>query len=241
MSDETNPESPAAAEPNSQAGPTNGHLDTPAEAQPAQAPAGPAAAPDPGAAGEARTGDPIDALFDPSVQQQLLAAFGELMRRIRTAAGSYLPPPFSPAGLAQLLRANLERYAPGLNRTFFDRLRTTITEDVLNIETWKGVWFVINYSLEMQAGFLKRRLTGDYSQWYNVQPRPTEKLIAVPETYNLNDSWLMGISLRPDYNRARLQVEMQGLQVKYDKNQLFPQLQFIAGYGRSGVNQNGSF
>ena len=56
---------------------------------------------------------------------------------------------------------------------------------------------------------LKRLLTADYGQWYNVRPIPSEKLVAVPETYNLNDSWLMGISLRPDYNSAKLQVEIE--------------------------------
>ncbi|MBN2505414.1 MAG: TolC family protein [Verrucomicrobia bacterium] len=88
---------------------------------------------------------------------------------------------------------------------------------------------------------LKRLLADDYGDWYQVQPLPSEKLLAIPEAYNLNESWLMGISLRPDYNQAKLQVEMKGLEVKYAHNQLFPTLQFVATYGRSGNNEDGSF
>jgi outer membrane protein TolC len=88
---------------------------------------------------------------------------------------------------------------------------------------------------------LKRLLTDDYGQWYNVRPIPSEKLVAIPEAYNLNDSWLMGITLRPDYNRAKLSVEMKGLEVKYTRNQTFPSLEFVATYGRTGNNQSGSF
>jgi 1-acyl-sn-glycerol-3-phosphate acyltransferase len=33
---------------------------------------------------------------------------------------------------------------------------------MLDLDTWRGIWYMVNYSLEYQADLLKRRLTGEY-------------------------------------------------------------------------------
>jgi hypothetical protein len=111
----------------------------------------------PGAAQEAA----LD-MLDASVQQMLAAELDSLIRRVRGAATGYDAPPFSATGLVEMLRENLEKLSPDVAMAMLERLRTTITEDLMNIETWKGIWFVLNYSIDMQANWLKRRLTGEY-------------------------------------------------------------------------------
>jgi outer membrane protein TolC len=83
---------------------------------------------------------------------------------------------------------------------------------------------------------LKTFLTDDYGQWYNVAPVPSEQLIAVPESYELNESWLRGIALRPDYNRRKTDVERQGLVVRLQRNQVYPQLDFRGFVGQSVID-----
>jgi 1-acyl-sn-glycerol-3-phosphate acyltransferase len=43
-----------------------------------------------------------------------------------------------------------------------DRLPEIIHEDLLDIETWKGLWFMMNYSIQYQADFVKRRFSGEF-------------------------------------------------------------------------------
>ncbi len=89
---------------------------------------------------------------------------------------------------------------------------------------------------------LKQLITDDYGTWYNTVPMPSEQLLAVPESLNLNESWLMGISLRPKYNSMRVELEKQGLYIRYLKNQLYPRLDFVGFIGQSTLNRdNNSF
>jgi outer membrane protein TolC len=54
------------------------------------------------------------------------------------------------------------------------------------------------------------------------------------QTYNLQDSWRKGLTERPDLLQARLNVEQQGIQLKFDRNQLFPELDLTGTYGYNG-------
>lgn len=45
---------------------------------------------------------------------------------------------------------------------FLQKLRGAINEDLLDIDTWKGLWFMVSYSVEYQVDILKRRARGDY-------------------------------------------------------------------------------
>jgi outer membrane protein len=81
---------------------------------------------------------------------------------------------------------------------------------------------------------LKSLLSDDYSKWKDVTIQPSERLVAVPETFNLQESWRMGLSLRPDLAQQRLSLEKQGYVVRFQKNQLFPQLDLVGSAGYVG-------
>ena len=83
---------------------------------------------------------------------------------------------------------------------------------------------------------LKSLISSDYQQWHAVAIMPTEKLLAVPQTYDLQESWVNGLTLRPDYNEAKARLERQGIVVSYRFNQLFPILDAVGTYGRSGFD-----
>ncbi|MDB6035176.1 MAG: bepC [Verrucomicrobiales bacterium] len=88
---------------------------------------------------------------------------------------------------------------------------------------------------DLQENILKSMITDNYEKWHTLSIAPSERLLAVPQAYNLEASWLDGLTLRPDFNRLRAEVEQQGIQVKLAKNQRFPWLDLTFSAGRSAV------
>ena len=84
---------------------------------------------------------------------------------------------------------------------------------------------------------LKNLLTDQYSKWFDTNIQPTVTLTAPLQLFDLQDSWSKGMTLRPDLIQARLNVEQQGIQLKYSRNQLFPELDLIGTYGFNGSGQ----
>jgi len=89
---------------------------------------------------------------------------------------------------------------------------------------------------DTQQRRLKSLLSDDYSKWGGATIKPSEALLAIPETFNLRESWRKGLTLRPDLLQQKLSLEKQGYIVKYQKNQLFPQLDVVGSYGYQGSN-----
>jgi len=81
---------------------------------------------------------------------------------------------------------------------------------------------------------LKNLLSDDYSEWSNVLIDPAEPLTAVPQMLNLQASWQNGLTMRPDLEQARLNADQLGITLKFQRNQLFPQLDLTGTFGRNG-------
>src|SRR5262245_15148490 len=77
---------------------------------------------------------------------------------------------------------------------------------------------------DTQQRVLKNLLSDDYSKWEDVVVKPTEALQAMPQSFNKQESWQRGLTMRPDLMQAKLGLEKQGYIVRFQKNQLFPQL-----------------
>lgn len=80
---------------------------------------------------------------------------------------------------------------------------------------------------------LKILLSDDYDEWKNVRIEPGEALIAVPQEFDLQESWRRGLMERPDLLQMRLSLEKQGYVVRFQKNQILPQLDVV---GSAGLN-----
>jgi outer membrane protein TolC len=77
-------------------------------------------------------------------------------------------------------------------------------------------------------------LTDDFASLGNVNLEPSDALDPELQLFNLQDSWSQGLSQRPDFLQAKLDVEQQGIQVKINRNQLYPQLDVKVGGGYAG-------
>ena len=89
-------------------------------------------------------------------------------------------------------------------------------------------------TIESDQNALKTLLTDNYLQWQGRDIQPAETLSAPLVLFNLQDSWSRGMTERPDLIQYRLNVAKAGIQLKFDRNQLFPELDVIGTYGWNG-------
>ena len=150
---------------------------------------------------------------DEAARQQFAQELDDLIDQVKSANPEYTPPPFSPQGLLALLKKNIEQFSPQMSLQLLEKLRTTIGEDLFDLDTWRGVWYVINYSLESQADLFKRRLTGEYEtdEWgYDQEVVDTVKPLF---DFMYNKYWRVetsGLEHIPDEGRALLVVNHSG-------------------------------
>jgi len=88
--------------------------------------------------------------------------------------------------------------------------------------------------LGTQERRLKLYITDDIAKWADITIIPSEPLTATRQEFNRQNSWRKALAQRPDYQQAKLDAEQQGIQLKYDYNQLFPELDVIGSFGYNG-------
>jgi outer membrane protein len=91
------------------------------------------------------------------------------------------------------------------------------------------------FTLDSDENALKNLITDDYKLWNAINLMPSEPLAATKQFYDLQDSWNKGMTLRPDLLQAQITLEQQGIQLKFDRNQLFPELDVTGSYGYNGA------
>ncbi len=72
-----------------------------------------------------------------------------------------MPDPFKPDTLWGLLTGSIERITPEAAKEILASFEGATTEDLLDPDTWKGVWYMLNYSLQFQAEQLLQRFGRD--------------------------------------------------------------------------------
>jgi outer membrane protein len=110
----------------------------------------------------------------------------------------------------------------------------SVQQDESQVAQSKANLIAARSTLDTAQNTLKNLLTDNYSQWHDTDIQPAETLTAPPRAFNLQDSWTKGMAGRPDILQAKLNVEQQGIQLKYSRNQLFPELDLTGSYGYRG-------
>lgn len=68
---------------------------------------------------------------------------------------AFAPPPFNADALLAMMQqhaATLAKYLPSQTvRDIIDNLEGTTSKDLLDPETWQGLWYILNYSMQGQA------------------------------------------------------------------------------------------
>ncbi|MGD8623873.1 MAG: lysophospholipid acyltransferase family protein [Anaerolineae bacterium] len=105
---------------------------------------------------------PAQQLSDDELRRQIMAQLDGLIRQIEALEPDYQPPPFSPEGLIDLLRDRLPGLSLSTRLDLTGHLRRAAEQGWFQAETWKGVWYLVNYTLQYNAGLLKQRWAGEY-------------------------------------------------------------------------------
>jgi outer membrane protein TolC len=88
-------------------------------------------------------------------------------------------------------------------------------------------------SLAIQANTLKQLITDNYAAWETIDLQPAASLKAPVQVFDRQLSWSRGLTDRPDLLQAKLDIERQGVTIKYSYNQLFPELDLVGSYGHN--------
>jgi len=86
-------------------------------------------------------------------------------------------------------------------------------------------------ALAVQQNNLQQLLTDDYAATHPLNIQPAASLGAPVRVLDKQLSWSKGLSQRPDLLQAKLDIERQGVTLKYNYNQLFPELDLVGSYG----------
>ena len=88
---------------------------------------------------------------------------------------------------------------------------------------------------------LKSLVSDDYTnKWFDVSIKPKDKLIALPQEFNLQDSWRRALAQGGSPQRLqqlRLTLQEDEQRVRLGKNQLFPQVDMTGSYGYAGTGK----
>jgi 1-acyl-sn-glycerol-3-phosphate acyltransferase len=109
-----------------------------------------------------QSGSSAEKIPDLEVRQQLSDELDQLINRVKQVTPEYTPPPFSPQRLISIISENFAQFSPEVVVNLLQQLRSGLAKDVFDLDTWKGIWYVVNYSIDVQKDLLKRRVTGEY-------------------------------------------------------------------------------
>ncbi|MFQ5420911.1 MAG: hypothetical protein ACE5FD_04920 [Anaerolineae bacterium] len=74
-----------------------------------------------------------------------------------------LPDPFKPDTVINFVKKNVDRFAPGIAKDLLANFEGATKEDFLDPDTWKGVWYMLDYSIKFQLEQMKEKLSGEGS------------------------------------------------------------------------------
>ena len=110
-----------------------------------------------------------------------------------------------------------------------------VQQDEAQVASRRADLIAAQFSLAQAENTLKNLITDNYPQWHDVELVPSESLSVSRQPLEVQASWAKGLAHRPDLIEARLNVEQQGIQLKFLKNQVYPQLDLVGSYGVNGA------
>jgi outer membrane protein len=133
----------------------------------------------------------------------------------------------------QLLRENKKRVEVGA--------LAPLDEKQAEAEVARGVAALLQteqvYALQLNN--LKNLIVQDFPNWSSIVIDPVETLVAVPVHPELPESWKQGLTLRPELQQLKLDLESRDIELKFLKNQLWPALDVTGSYGHNSISPFG--
>lgn len=112
-----------------------------------------------------------------------------------------------------------------------------VQQDEAQVAQSRANLIAAQYTLEQDQNTLKNLITDNYLPLHGTDITPAESLQAVQQLFDVQDSWSKGMAERPDLLQAKLTLEQQGVQLKFDYNQIFPELDLVGSFGYNGAGK----
>ncbi len=93
---------------------------------------------------------------------ELVHELDEVIRRLQQLHPAYAPSALAPKGVLDLAGDVLKRLTPEGGSGILQKLGSVVGADFLDLDTWKGLWFMLHATAEYQGEALQRRLAGEY-------------------------------------------------------------------------------
>lgn len=98
--------------------------------------------------------------------------------------------------------------------------------------------FTARNQVTEQENLLKLLITNDFAQWADTSLLPSTPLRKEMVTDTREASWQRALSRRPELAQAKVVLEREHIQLRFEKNQRYPSLDLTASYGYAGTGRN---
>ena len=86
-----------------------------------------------------------------------------LAEELKKVEEKFSVPPFSTPHFIQLLRQNIDKFSPEMRLSIINELKDSFegaeAKDFLDPDTWKGMWYILNYSAQNNTDSLRQILS----------------------------------------------------------------------------------
>lgn len=81
--------------------------------------------------------------------------------QVKDRLNETMPGPLKPDTTINLMKQVLDRFTPEIAKNILETFQGASREDLTDIETWKGVWYMLNYSLQFQMDKLRQKVSDE--------------------------------------------------------------------------------
>jgi 1-acyl-sn-glycerol-3-phosphate acyltransferase len=97
------------------------------------------------------------------LREQLRIEIDNVIARLRAIDPEFVPLDFSAEKAANLIGSGIRRLTPGFAQGWLDSISMiTSSVDLFDADTYRGIWFLISYTVQSYVETAKRRAAGDF-------------------------------------------------------------------------------
>jgi outer membrane protein TolC len=113
-----------------------------------------------------------------------------------------------------------------------------VTQAEAGVASRKENVIVAKKIVREKENVLKRLISKDVYALRDVKILPTDIPFVVLATPEYEESIQVGFENRPDYQKAKVEIDKKNIGIQYEKNQIFPSIDLEASYGFNGLGNN---
>lgn len=86
--------------------------------------------------------------------------------QVKDKINETLPTPLQPDTTINFMRQTIERFTPEIAQNILETFQGATREDLLDVDTWRGIWTMLSYSLQFQMNAVKDKIMENGEEEY---------------------------------------------------------------------------